>query len=67
MPYCTAQDGTRLWFEDQGSGPTIIFAHEFGGDLRSWDLQVNDLYSESFGTRKVLDFSLKTDSSPTHD
>ena len=25
------------------------------------------LYSESFGTRKVLDFSLKTDSSPTHD
>jgi len=42
MAYLTTDDGTRIWFEDTGSrvGPVIVFAHEFGGDPRSWNDQV---------------------------
>jgi 3-oxoadipate enol-lactonase len=42
MPYVTAGDGVRLWYEDTGNrdGPVIVFAHEFGGDPRSWNDQV---------------------------
>lgn len=42
MPYVTARDGVRIWYEDTGraDGPVLVFAHEFGGDPRSWDDQV---------------------------
>ena len=42
MPYVTAADEVRIWYEDSGpsSGPVIVFAHEFGGDPRSWNDQV---------------------------
>lgn len=33
-------DGARLWYEETGSGYPIVFVHEFGGDLRSWEQQV---------------------------
>jgi pimeloyl-ACP methyl ester carboxylesterase len=33
-------DGVRLYYEDAGRGTAIIFIHEFGGDLRSWEPQV---------------------------
>ncbi len=41
MPYATAADGVRIWFADEGTGPTIVFAHEFGGEPASWDAQVS--------------------------
>lgn len=33
-------DGARLWYDETGSGYPIVFVHEFGGDLRSWEQQV---------------------------
>ncbi len=39
MPYADS-DGVRLYYEDTGSGVPIVFIHEFGGDYRSWELQV---------------------------
>lgn len=40
MPYATADDGTRLFYEDTGSGTPLLFLHEFAGDHRSWEQQV---------------------------
>lgn len=40
MPHATADDGTKLHFEETGSGTPVIFVHEFAGDLRSWEPQV---------------------------
>ena len=40
MPHTVAADGVRIWFEDEGTGPAIVFAHEFGGEPASWDAQV---------------------------
>ncbi len=39
MPFASS-DGARLYYEDVGSGHPIVFVHEFGGDLRSWEAQV---------------------------
>jgi len=33
-------DGTKLYYEDTGSGTPILFLHEFAGDHRSWEAQV---------------------------
>ncbi len=40
MTHVTAHDGTRLHVEEQGSGPPLLFIHEFAGDHRSWAPQV---------------------------
>lgn len=32
--------GAKLYYENSGRGVPIIFVHEFGGDLRSWEMQV---------------------------
>jgi pimeloyl-ACP methyl ester carboxylesterase len=40
MTHVTANDGTRLHVEEQGSGPPLLFIHEFAGDHRSWAPQV---------------------------
>jgi pimeloyl-ACP methyl ester carboxylesterase len=40
MPQATAADGTKLYYESQGSGPAIIFVHELAGTCHSFDLQV---------------------------
>ncbi len=40
MAYATAEDGVRLYYEETGSGRTIIFVHEFAGDMRSWEPQM---------------------------
>jgi pimeloyl-ACP methyl ester carboxylesterase len=34
-------NGVRLWVEEEGSGPALVFVHEFGGDHRSWRHQVD--------------------------
>jgi pimeloyl-ACP methyl ester carboxylesterase len=40
MPYATAKDGTRLYYEETGAGAPVIFVHEFAGDYRSWETQM---------------------------
>jgi pimeloyl-ACP methyl ester carboxylesterase len=40
MPHLTTDDGVKLYYEDVGSGPPIVFVHEFAGDCRSWESQV---------------------------
>ncbi len=40
MPYASASDGVRLYYEEAGKGTPIVFVHEFSGDLRSWEAQI---------------------------
>ena len=40
MAHANAKDGTRLYFEETGSGTPVVFVHEFAGDLRSWEPQL---------------------------
>lgn len=40
MSYARAEDGTRLYYEEVGSGTSVIFIHEFAGDYRSWEPQM---------------------------
>jgi pimeloyl-ACP methyl ester carboxylesterase len=40
MPHATADDGTRLYYEETGSGTPVIFVHEYAGDHRSWEPQM---------------------------
>ena len=39
MPYIQS-DGVRLYAEETGSGPPIVWVHEFAADLRTWEGQV---------------------------
>lgn len=34
MPYAE-RNGIKLFFEDTGTGQSILFLHEFGGDART--------------------------------
>lgn len=36
-------DDVGLFYQESGSGTPIVFVHEFGGDYRSWDDQVDAL------------------------
>lgn len=40
MPYAMTGDGVRLYYEEAGIGTPILFVHEFSGDLRSWEAQI---------------------------
>lgn len=40
MAFATAADGTRLYYEEAGSGDPLIFVHEFAGDHRSFEPQI---------------------------
>jgi pimeloyl-ACP methyl ester carboxylesterase len=40
MPYATADDGVKLYYEETGLGVPVVFVHEFAGDLRSWEPQL---------------------------
>ena len=40
MAYATAADDVRLYYEEAGTGTPIVFVHEFSGDLRSWEPQL---------------------------
>jgi pimeloyl-ACP methyl ester carboxylesterase len=46
MPFAITDDGVRLHYEETGSGKPLIFVHEFAGDHRSWELQL-----QHFGQR----------------
>jgi pimeloyl-ACP methyl ester carboxylesterase len=43
MPHVSADDGVRLYVEETGDGPPVLFVHEFAGDHRSWEPQVRAL------------------------
>jgi pimeloyl-ACP methyl ester carboxylesterase len=40
MPMTTSADGTRLYYEEIGSGTPVVFVHEFAGDYRTWEPQM---------------------------
>jgi pimeloyl-ACP methyl ester carboxylesterase len=40
MAYINTSDGVSLYYEEVGEGEPIIFVHEFGGDMRSWEPQM---------------------------
>ena len=40
MPYLKTTDDVNLYYEEAGEGAPIVFVHEFGGDLRSWEPQM---------------------------
>jgi len=40
MAFAKTRDGTRLYYEEAGSGTPILFLHEFAGDYRSWEPQL---------------------------
>lgn len=45
MAYVSADDGTRLYVEEHGTGFPLLFIHEFAGDHRSWRPQVSHFQS----------------------
>ena len=40
MPHIQTRDGTRLYYEEAGSGTPIVFVHEYAGDWRTWEPQM---------------------------
>ena len=40
MAFAKASDGVKLYFEESGAGTPVVYVHEFGGDHRSWELQM---------------------------
>ena len=46
LPALTNTDGVSLFYEDKGSGDTILFIHEFAGNHRTWAKQVAVLKSD---------------------
>lgn len=40
MPYATAPDGVRLYYEETGRGTPIVFVHEYAADYRTWEPQM---------------------------
>ena len=41
MPTFAADDGVSIYYETAGEGFPLVFAHEFAGDITSWEPQVN--------------------------
>lgn len=46
-------NGVSLYYEETGDGPPLVFCHEFAGDYRSWQPQV-DAFS---GTHRCITYS----------
>ena len=40
MPMITSTDGTKLYYEEAGTGTPVVFIHEFAGDYRTWEPQM---------------------------
>jgi pimeloyl-ACP methyl ester carboxylesterase len=43
MPYLTADDGVRLFYTDEGSGPPMVLVHAFTGDSSDWSWVIPEL------------------------
>ena len=41
MPKIAASDGPQLYVEESGTGMPIVFVHEYAGDYRSWEPQMD--------------------------
>jgi len=41
MPHAMTDDSVKLFYEEAGEGPPILFIHEFADDLRTWEPQFN--------------------------
>ena len=41
MPTFATDDGVNIYYQVAGQGLPLIFAHEFAGDIKSWEPQVN--------------------------
>lgn len=65
MPYVSAKDGIRLYFEEAGSGTPIVFVHEYAGDWRTWEPQMRHFSRAhrciSFSQRGYLPSDVPTD------
>jgi pimeloyl-ACP methyl ester carboxylesterase len=50
MPFAEVNDAgrTRIWFESQGEGPAILFAHGAGGNAAIWYQQVAFFVRQGF-------------------
>jgi 3-oxoadipate enol-lactonase len=42
MPYATAPDNVKLYYEEAGQGVPILFIHEFASDHRGWEPQMRE-------------------------
>src|SRR5579862_3316462 len=40
MPKIKSTDGTSLYYEEVGSGTSVVFVHEYAGDYRTWEPQM---------------------------
>jgi pimeloyl-ACP methyl ester carboxylesterase len=40
LPYITADDGVRLYYEECGQGTPLVFVHEFLGEIHAWEAQM---------------------------
>ena len=40
MPHITSKDGTRLYYEEAGTGTPVVFVHEYAADYRTWEPQM---------------------------
>jgi pimeloyl-ACP methyl ester carboxylesterase len=40
MPHITTRDGVRLYYEEAGSGTSVVFVHEYAGEYRTWEPQM---------------------------
>lgn len=40
MPHVMTPDGTKLYYEEVGSGSPVLFVHEYAGDYRTWEPQL---------------------------
>jgi 3-oxoadipate enol-lactonase len=68
MPRCTLSDGAELYYEVEGDGPALIFAHGLGGNHLTWWQQVPTFASRyTCVTFAHRGFGLSTDPSGTPD
>ena len=40
MPRVCTRDGIQLYYEEAGSGPPVVFVHEYAADHRTWKPQM---------------------------
>lgn len=48
MPHVTTSDGTEIWFEDWGNGPSVVLSHGWPLSSASWEAQMLHLAAHGF-------------------
>jgi pimeloyl-ACP methyl ester carboxylesterase len=66
VPYASAPDGVKLYYEECGVGTPVVFVHEYAGDYRSWEPQLRALSRQyrciTFSARGYPPSDVPTDS-----